>query len=143
MKCFEVTVNNQDPVVVGDASAALVQGSLFLATKGKGGVVFSSYVESEPNKAENREWIGAVLDVGDEIRIRLVDSEFPDPPQSSSLHGEAVEPSSHLLACSMCRRKRNQVKRLLAAGNVSICDECVARCVESLGQNPPGESGEL
>lgn len=35
-------------------------------------------------------------------------------------------------ACSFCGRTRAEVRRLVAGPSVTICDECVARCNETL-----------
>jgi ATP-dependent protease Clp ATPase subunit len=33
-------------------------------------------------------------------------------------------------ACSFCGKRQSQVKKLVAAPGIMICDECVARCAE-------------
>jgi ATP-dependent protease Clp ATPase subunit len=38
----------------------------------------------------------------------------------------------HTLACSFCQKLRNEVLKLIAGPNVSICDECVQLCQEIL-----------
>ena len=137
MKCFEVTLNDGPPTIVGAAEAELIRGSLFLATKGRGGVVFSAFIQTEPTKSENLKWLSAQLQVGDELHLRVVESESPTPPDTRLLHGEGIEPDAPQLACSFCQRAQGEVKRLLATGNVSICGECVALCVESLASGSP------
>jgi hypothetical protein len=139
MKCFEVVVNGELPVVVGDASAGLVTGSLVLSSRGVGGATFSAYVETSSSASEHRTWLSRRLAVGDELHIRVVESASPSTPEVTAQHGEVVESGSPLLACSMCRRKRDQVNRLVSGGAMSICGECVALCVENLSSENPAQ----
>jgi hypothetical protein len=41
------------------------------------------------------------------------------------------------LACSFCGKDADAVERLVAGPRVFICDGCVARCNEILGEHPP------
>jgi ATP-dependent protease Clp ATPase subunit len=38
--------------------------------------------------------------------------------------------------CSFCGKKQREVSRLLAKGEVMICDECVQYCVEVIVRDP-------
>jgi ATP-dependent protease Clp ATPase subunit len=38
--------------------------------------------------------------------------------------------------CSFCGKKQREVSRLLAKGEVMICDECVQYCVEVILRDP-------
>jgi hypothetical protein len=135
MKCFEVTVNDGSPAIVGAPAAGLLRGSFFLVTSGKGGVVFSARPDSEPARSETLEWVSCPLVTGDEVRVKIVESEHPTEPITRSVHGTAVHPESPRLSCSVCKRPEAKVNQLVAAGAFSICDECVELCYESLGRN--------
>jgi hypothetical protein len=140
MKCFEVVVNGEPPVVVGDVGAGLIAGSLVISSRGVGSATFSAYIETSPSASEHRTWLSRRLSIGDELRIRVVESATPSTPEVTAQFGEAVESDAPLLACSMCRRKRDKVARLVSGGAVSICDECVALCVQSLSHATPASS---
>lgn len=43
-----------------------------------------------------------------------------------------TESRAHHETCSFCRRSRAEVRQLVASELHSICDECVALCVEIL-----------
>lgn len=45
------------------------------------------------------------------------------------------------LACSFCGKSRREVKKLVAGPGVTICDECVALCVEIVGAGPGAPAG--
>ncbi len=134
MKCFEVSLNGGEPIVVGVDNAELLRGSFVLASFGSGGVVFSANVNAGPARSETRQWLSSSLAVGDEVRVRVIESDQATQPMASTLHGTAVDPESPDLGCSACRRSKSTVNQLLAVGAFSICDECVELCYESLGR---------
>jgi ClpX C4-type zinc finger protein len=137
MKCFEITLNG-NTVVAGGSDVGFIRGMLFLTGSGRGRVVFRAHVPKGPDRSEDGEWLSERFGEGDELRVRVVESDCPDPWHLQSLHGEGVDPESPLLACSFCRRKSEEVERLIAGGDANICGECVAECVRTLS----GEASE-
>ena len=138
MKCFEVVVNGGEPATVGASEGGLISGSFVLSPSGGAGLVFSVEVETGPAQSERREWASGPLDLGDEVTVRVIESEHPSEPLKRSVHGTAVDPEAPNLACSVCRRSREMVSQLLAVGPFSICGECVELCYESLGRRNAG-----
>ncbi|WP_350082629.1 ClpX C4-type zinc finger protein [Aquabacterium humicola] len=105
-----------------------------------GGVVFTANVEPGPARSETQQWLSSALDIGDEVRVRVVESQEADPPLDRAIHGTAVDPGSPQLCCSVCKRHKNSVAQLLAVGAFSICGECVELCYESLGRRRQSEA---
>jgi hypothetical protein len=132
MKCFEIRVNDGEPTVAGAEGANLLTGSLFLASSGKGGIVVSARVAKGPARTETLEWVSERLAIGDKVLVTVVESENPTQAIARSLHGTAVDPEAPDLSCSICKRSRPSVEKLLAVGAFSICDECVELCHSTL-----------
>jgi ATP-dependent protease Clp ATPase subunit len=49
--------------------------------------------------------------------------------------GRHREDQSLILACSFCRKRQDEVRKLIAGPTVYICDECVRRYAEVLAQD--------
>jgi hypothetical protein len=45
-----------------------------------------------------------------------------------------------ILSCSFCGKNQNEVKKLIAAHHVYICNECVDLCLDILKETDEGES---
>jgi ATP-dependent Clp protease ATP-binding subunit ClpX len=48
-----------------------------------------------------------------------------------------MEQRERELRCNFCGKHRTQVKLLIAAVHVSICNECVNVCIQALAQEAP------
>jgi ATP-dependent Clp protease ATP-binding subunit ClpX len=55
-------------------------------------------------------------------------------PWSVTARQAAVRKWNAVQACSFCGKPEDDVQRLIAGPGVTICDECVARCVEILAE---------
>ena len=49
--------------------------------------------------------------------------------------GTQREDRSLILTCSFCRKREDEVRKLIAGPTVYICDECVRRCAGVLAQD--------
>lgn len=47
------------------------------------------------------------------------------------------------LRCNFCGKHRTQVKLLIAGVHVSICNECINVCIQTLAQEAPRRGMEL
>src|SRR5262249_22654374 len=65
------------------------------------------------------------LVVGDAVSVEVVDVPAADPGTITSEHGRKVTGERSELFCSCCGKSEHSVKKLVAAPNVCICDECV------------------
>jgi hypothetical protein len=126
----------------------------------------------ERGDVETYSWGNQNLDVGDDVRIAIVESEQPDHPLEKSrwnpknqlkrlkekvratgewlkrkdaMHEEAgtVSHPTTKLHCSFCGKDQNEVAKLIAGPTVFICNECIAICNHILaGTVPEGQSAK-
>lgn len=127
MLCFDILVNGKKVCTVGHKDMELIQSSILYHFAMPNPHMSSSIqLTTSDELTKNARWNTGYLKIGDEVCIRLIESNTPDSPD------EIVPSSSRLhpipkkeLFCSFCDRSENDVKRLLNHPAANVCDECV------------------
>jgi hypothetical protein len=112
----------------------------------------------ERGDVETYSWGEQDLNVGDDVRIVVVEREQPDDPIQTSRWspknqlakirekiralGERrrrteASAAAGELHCSFCGKGQNEVAKLIAGPTVFICDECIAICNHILAGTVP------
>ncbi|EHK2737227.1 carboxylate--amine ligase [Salmonella enterica] len=56
------------------------------------------------------------------------------------LKKEKPTPDKNTLYCSFCGKSQFEISKLISAGRVFICDECVDQCCDIIYGDPPDET---
>jgi len=143
MKCFEVTINGEKLCTAGVEDGVLTSILAYVkraATTGDeheghtgekvesldirvGGLENISY-----DATANIDWLIRDLSIGDEIRIRIIDSPVCDEPMRKEIT---------YIECSFCGKRQSAVKKLIAGPAVYICNECVEHCSDAVAPGEP------
>jgi hypothetical protein len=119
MICFEVYINGQKVCLagVGDDGVLSVMAS-FIASSESQRTDFrvGGLIKVDAEIQQQVEWIDREVNVGDDITIKIVESENYDTPMNGR---------TQYLQCSFCRKKQEEVSKLIAGSNNYICNECV------------------
>ena len=130
MLCFEILVNGKRKYTAGVADAEQLEARVE-TIGGSEEVVLSvtAFPASQRSYPYFANWGTISCAVGDEISVRLVDTNDPDIPKFSNYGvGTPVDVKGEALLCSFCGKEKGEVKTLVAGPKAYICDECVALC---------------
>jgi hypothetical protein len=126
MLCYEVWVNGERVCVAGAEGMSGMQA--LLARPGDGNAaLFLVSGDTVPSKTlrETYEWLGRELHANDEVRIRLVESDSPDRPESVKSFGtKKEETGTKKVFCSFCGQGQDETKKIVAGFQANVCSEC-------------------
>ncbi len=90
--------------------------------------------DSGNDAGEFVDWVKRKLNIGDEVKIRIVDAVEAD---------RSIERSSREreLYCSFCGKMSSEVSKIIAAQQVNICNECVEVSNQVLSNNQESSFG--
>ena len=117
MIAFEILINGTVYNESDDITAVTV-----VAEQVRGGQ--SERVSVHGQSVDGRiQWLDSHLSIGDEIRIRIVESS-----------GAASDLAT---GCNFCGRESEELDRLVSGRSVAICDDCTIRFAETLKSSAP------
>jgi hypothetical protein len=145
MKCFEVKVNGEKLCTAGIGDDGVLTTVVSFAKRSNSTdetaqdsdnperlhLRVSGVAGPEPGVMEHLEWLDQSLSVGDEITIRIVETPECDKPNNRE---------ETPIECSFCRKRQDQVEKLIAGPAVFICNECVGDCSAALAKREPSGS---
>jgi hypothetical protein len=143
MKCFEVTINGKTICTAGIEDGVLSA----ILSYAKRRIISSEGSEDqaleinesldirvgglediEPGASAHVEWLVQEISVGDEIRIKIIDSTTCDEPTSKEIT---------YVECAFCGKKQSEVQKLIAGPSAHICNECVGNCFRAIIDGEP------
>ena len=79
--CFEVRINGGPPTIMGQADISVLSACLtFVSARSELEFRAGGLVSNGPHNNEHIEWLQQDLKVGDEVSIRIVDSDSASVP---------------------------------------------------------------
>jgi hypothetical protein len=125
MLCYEVWVNGERRYLAGHNQMNSLQASLY-ATKlgGPYYLAVRAEVQSSESLKEDARWPFSPVKVGDEVRIKLLESESADQPEKMVSFGTKFHEGEKILYCSFCGQNQEQAKRLVAGFGANVCSDC-------------------
>lgn len=127
MLCYELSINGKRVCLVGHEKMEHIQSSVYYSTRMPNPhLSMSAKVQVSDVLAQDARWQSRPLKVGDEVCIRVVEADQPDPPQKLVSFGAKLDPTTgdEELFCSFCGASQQDVELIRgAAGNA--CHECV------------------
>lgn len=126
MLCLEILVNGERKYVAGHEQMEKMRASLYLTEAGgpRLFVVDADFKKTE-TLAENVFWPVLEPKIGDEVQIRIVQSNAPNKPDRVVSRGKKEnENGEQILYCSICGKNHKEAKKLVTSKEVNVCDEC-------------------
>jgi hypothetical protein len=126
MICYEVWVNGERACVAGAKKMKSLHASLIFP-KQTSQALFMVGAETEPTESlkESANWIGRELNINDEIKIKIIESETPDKPESIKSFGTKIgSKGEKLVYCSFCGQSEKEAERIVAGFQANVCSEC-------------------
>jgi len=134
MRCIEFTLNGVRRAIAGGEHVHSIDSRLyFFPPTGKGSFTVAGYVTSAASLRDRIYWTDGDLKVGDELHVRVIDSDAADPAASSPEFGESLTPRGSQQICLFCGKSNNEPIFFMTAKNgAAICGGCIAQAGETM-----------
>lgn len=138
MLCFEVWINGKRERVVGLKSAE--EYGVYLSaypnvSPDSASVEMFGYRPSNQTYADELTWGVSELQPADEVLIRVVTTDAPDPPTISRYTEGQVDDSRKAMICSNCGRSHLEVQQMITAQHIRLCGECCHKIAEFISDS--------
>ncbi len=90
----------------------------------------SGYAQSDAEFTDEIKWGNRSIRQGDEVIIKLVNSESPDEPSRTRQNIGLIPDAKNAMLCSNCGKTHFQIERLIRAERITLCNECVDTIIE-------------
>jgi hypothetical protein len=81
MLCFRVQINNDPPIVAGEADISVLAATLtWVSSHDDLGLRLGGLVGHGSGSGDHVDWLNRKLRIGDRVVIDVVDSDTPEPP---------------------------------------------------------------
>lgn len=127
MLCFEVWINGKKERVVGCKSAE--EYGVYLSaypnvSSDSVSMEMSGYAPSDQIYPDELRWGTAELQPDDEVLIKVVSAEAPDPATRSRYAEGQIDDPPKAIICSNCGRTNLEVEQMITAQRITLCGEC-------------------
>jgi len=117
MMAFEVFVNGKKVCTAGVRKPDLMDAMLWLTAEPRElSFRLSGLIHQTDDSSEIVNWLKRSLEIGDELTIRVIESEIVDDP---------LPRRQILYSCSFCLRNTLEVEKFISGKGVRICNVCV------------------
>jgi hypothetical protein len=140
MLCLEVSVNGEKKVVAGVVDAEALNAAIrVFPGLGVADVHVTGDVVPDDQPPAEATWFHADLARGDEVTVRLVESENPSPAKLGRTDPGSVATDSVPIICAFCGNPSTEVDAMIASTRALICHSCV-KCLYGLVAESEGEA---
>jgi len=142
--CLEVIVNGEPRVVAGTAAAETVTAKLCTYPElQQTWLRVTGDVVPEGQPPADADWLSAQLLVGDQVQIRVIDSDSPTAPKLSRIEPTATATDEIPFACAFCGDSQDK-PGMVASRKAMICRDCIGYLYEMTSEDAAaaGAAGE-
>jgi hypothetical protein len=132
---FEVWINGNKEYTVGSSEAE--EFGVYLSIHPElqtdyASIEASGYIPSESKFSDEIKWGAKNIKQGDDIEIKVVESDNPDVPSRTQQHVGLVPESNHGMLCSNCGKSHMDIQNFVRAQRITLCDECIYAIIEAV-----------
>ena len=133
MQCLEFLLNGKRLVMAGGLHARSVDSRFYYFPRtGRGSFTVAGYADPLSTLSQRIFWADGELKPGDEVVIKVVESESADSGEVKNEWGADVSPEFSSQTCLFCGKEKTQVRHLIVANAGAICDGCVTSAAEGI-----------
>lgn len=128
MLCLEVTINGEQRVLAGVATAETVSASVSVHPGfDQAWIKVDGEIAPEGQPKADATWLTSSAAVGDVVQIRLVESNDPTTPSLGRVDlGVMPVPTDAIpFVCAFCGKEPKDVEGMLASRKAMICHGCL------------------
>ena len=129
MKCIEIYINGKLTCRAGDDKVFHMHSSLsYLRERGTFTLVANGSRSASRDLIEYVHWaVSQELEIGDEVKIKLVDSDNPTEYSVGNSYGNREEGGVLRHFCSFCGKEASEERDMLTSSHANICNPCLIR----------------
>ena len=127
---FEILLNGKTLCEAGVSEEDQLEAALVKLLESDQPILNVTVFEPSNKNAENfLTWKTEVLNVGDEVTIKLSSGEKESKSYVNASEKESSESEvESTMFCSFCSKGNFEVQKFIAGNNAYICDECIELC---------------
>ena len=139
MYIFEIYINGEKFCNAGDENIKSIQSSLYLLRDDElVRVEFKTRgtIRNVDGSFERVSWLDKLLQVGDEIRVRISENNCADKYEIDSQYGTVFHSTTiKERHCSFCGGKESEVGNMVEGFGGNICKDCILVCYNEIKPN--------
>lgn len=126
MLCFEIQLNGKKKLLAGYEDLSEL-GLSIETLKEKAYLEVNAGIYKETSSPDYLFWEGVDFQIGDELTIKLLDSDNPDlPTRISHDYNDDKEPrAQRQMLCSSCKQPFKERDKMIKMPGVILCNECI------------------
>jgi hypothetical protein len=133
MRCLEFLLNGKRLVMAGGPRTRSVDSLFYYFPRnGRGSFTVAGYADPLSTLSQRIFWADGDLKLGDEVVIKVVESENADSGQVKNEWGAEVSPEFSSQTCLFCGKEKTQVRHLIVGNAGAICDGCVTSAADGI-----------
>ncbi len=134
MLSFEVWINDKKEYTIGFENAE--EFGVYLSCHPELQHDFASfeasgYAPSENEYPDEIKWGTKSIRIGDEVKIKIIDTENPDLPSRTAQNIGLIPETKHAMLCSNCGKTHLETKSLVRTERIALCNECVESIIDA------------
>ena len=137
MLCFEIQLNGKKKLLAGYKDVSELGLSIETLDK-EAFLEVNAGIYKEGSPPDYIFWDGVGFKTGDEIIIKLLDSNKPDPPTliSQEPANEEEPRTQRQMLCSSCKKSFRDVDKIIKMPGVILCNECIDSINDFMSESP-------
>lgn len=144
MLCLEVRINGKKVAVVGHENMEVMRSTVVYHQSLSAPRFDSSItVRKDPKFVQDARWKDHLLEIGDEVCIRVIESDTPDSPDKIVSYGSPLNSmDDESIHCSFCGRNKHEVDLILKHPAANVCDKCVQELQVIVNEDKQSKGGQ-
>ena len=136
MICLEVTINGERRTVAGVASAQTLYAEVCTYPELKDTwLQVDGEITPEDQPPADAHWLSAQLSVGDQVEIRIIESDQPSAPKVTRIEPTASASDAIPFVCAFCGKDHHQTEGMISSRKAMICRDCVCYLYEMITED--------
>ena len=126
MICFEVIVNGEQRVVAGATSAETLTAELCTYPElQQTWLRVTGDLVPEGQPPADADWLTAQLLVGEQVQIRVIDTDSPTAPKLTRIEPTAPATDDIPFVCAFCGKSPLETEGMVSSRKAMICHDCI------------------
>jgi hypothetical protein len=135
--CLEVMVNGETRFIAGASTAQTLTAELctYPELQQQAWLHVSAEVAPDDQPPADADWPTTQLSVGDQVQIRVIESDSPTPPNVRRIEPTAPATDDIPFVCAFCGKTHLETQGMVASRKAMICRDCIGYLYEMTNED--------